>query len=176
MKMLIRGIPNFVFTQILEVSDPLELLEQHELRVTHRVFGFDGNYFALKGQPGGGQRVSLYIEGVEENRWGLEKLCFDPKPPAMNTCCIRLNEQEQVRTGGTSSRLELGAGYWYMVESKFDPRYPQLLSEAQARLKEEARLQRIQNEKDEELREQILDLSSDLGYEEALRRLKGGKT
>jgi hypothetical protein len=120
MKMLIRGIPNFVFTQILEVLDPLELLEQHELRVNHRVFGFDGNYFTALSQPGGGPRVSLYIEGVEENRWGLEKLCFDPKPPAMRTCCILLNEQEQVSTGGTSSRLELGAGYWYMVESKFD--------------------------------------------------------
>jgi hypothetical protein len=171
MRLLTRGIPDF--THLL----PMSVIEldwftstKHNLHVTHRVSGYTGEYF----QAESGKRVSLYVEGVAENESVINSRCFDDSRVSMKMCFVTINpDTRRLKSAGTTSSIRPGVGEWYMVDPRLDPRWPALLQKARdedaKRAKEQARLQ----EQEDELREQLLDAASSVGYAEAIRRIQG---
>ena len=173
MRILTRGIPNFAFTQVQQTENLKAFISAHVLKVRSLIYGHAGEYH----QADSGKRVSLYIEGADENIQELRSRCFNDGRTAMKACVITLSPDEsQVKSAGTSSRIEVNTGNWYMVDPELDPRWPTLLAQAHKEAAKKARLLAAQEEKDEELREQILSLASGMGYEKTLRMLKGEQT
>lgn len=172
MIILTRGIPDFTYLRPTGVSAPdWFIANHHTLRVQHRVGGYTGEYF----QAESGKRVSLYVEGIAANTEFIDRRCFDHgHGVSMKMCFVTLNpDTRRLKSAGTTSSIRPGAGEWYMVDPRLDPRWPALLQkakdEAAQRAKEQARLQ----DQEDELREQILDAASNVGYAEALRRIQG---
>lgn len=174
MRVIVRGIPNFAHVQIHEVSNLEAFVNEHELRVRRRLVtpGYEGHYY--RQTPEGKSRVMLYLEGVEENRRLLTERCFKPNPNLhLSALVISLNEDQRLKSFGTTGRLELGQGNWYMLEPNSDQRWERLWVKAKADHEEQLRLQRLADEREEEQRQQIDNLIDALGYDEALRRLTG---
>lgn len=174
MRVIVRGLPDFAHVQIHEVTDLDAFLNEHEMRFRRRpvTTGYEGHYF--RQTPEGKKRVSLYLEGVEENRQLLAERCFVPDPSRhLSAMVISLRDDQHLKTFGTSSCLELGRGNWYMLEPHSDPRAGAGLAKAKAAHEEQMRLARLAEEQEEEQRRQIDNLIDSMGYDEALRRLKG---
>lgn len=170
MKVITRGIPNFAYTTTHEVADLEAFVDAHTLKVIDRITGYAGEYF----RPESGERVSLYVEGAAENLEVLRSRCFHSGQTSMKACVITVSpDNGNVRSAGTSSSIRTEVGDWYMVDPKLDPRYAALLEVAKAEAAQRTRLAAIQQDKDDELREKVLDLASGIGYEESLRRLRG---
>ncbi len=169
MKVIVRGLPNFAHVQVHDVSDIDSFLAHHDLRVT-RMLEVRAEYI----NPIPKARVSFYVEGVEANRSVIERLCFNQKASGLRgACCITLNERGGLKSFGTTGCFNPDRSEWYMVEPKTDPRYADKLRELQEWEKERRRLILIEQEKEDQLREQIEDRINNLGYAEALRRLTG---
>lgn len=174
MRVIVRGIPNFAHVQIHEVADLDAFLNEHELRVRRRLVlsGYEGQYYLPT--PQGRKRVSLYLEGVGENRRLLTERCFVPSPSLhLSALVLSLHEDQRLKSFGTTGHLELGQGNWYMLEPRSDPRYATELAKAKADYAEQLRRQRIAEEREEDQRRDIDDIVERIGYDEALRRLKG---
>lgn len=172
MRAIVRGIPNFIYTQTHEDVDLDEFVNAFTLTVRERVFGYRGEYHT----PGAGKLVMLYVEGVEDNRALLEGRCLDPSPGSMRTCIIKVKESGEVRLSGTDSYLRTGEGYWYLLDPTLDPRYPEALAKAKAAAAEASRRRQLIEEQEEALRQEVDDIVDSLGAQEALRRLKGEQT
>ena len=166
MKILTRGIPNFRYTQTQEVANIKAFLASRDIRM-RGVVEAHPQYFAK------GSRVHLYVEGVEANRETLERYCTLRGRTSMRSCTLRVDTDGIVTSAGTSSLIVTGFGTWYMIEPTLDPRYPDLLAEYRRRKKEAEALQMAEQDREDELRSELDDLASALGYEEAIRRLKG---
>jgi hypothetical protein len=173
MKVITRGIPNFAYTKTTEVGNLEAFVSAHTLRLS-RLLDVRAEYF----QPGTSKRVSLYVEGIEGNREVLERRCLDTSyGVSMRTCIITVHpDTGNIRSAGTGSFIRTGVGDWYMVDPKLDPRYPKMLGALRVHEKELARLAEIEQDKEDALRSELDDLTSNLGYEEAIRRLKGTLT
>jgi len=175
MRVIIRGLPHFGHVQIHEVDDLDAFINEHELRVRRHVVmsDYEGHYF--RQTPEGQKRVMLYLEGVEENRRLLTERCFRPNARLhLSALVISLNERQGLKSFGTSGRLDLGQGNWYMLEPSSDQRWESLWAKAKAAHEEQVRLQRLAEEAEEAKREEIDELISGMGYDEVLRRLTGG--
>lgn len=172
MRVITRGIPDFSYVDIQEVDNIGAFLAAHTLKV-RRAMDVRAEYFRRDTN----QRVFLYIEGIEENRTALQNLCLLPGTGPMRTMYITPSTLHAGRLGGagtgSSHRLEAGNRYWYLVEPRLDPRYQALYDQLRAQEREAARLAQIEQDKEDALQEEVNDLVSNLGYTEALRRLKG---
>jgi len=156
------------------VSNLEAFVNEHELRVRKRLAipGYEGHYF--RQTPEGKKRVMLYLEGVEEHRRLLTERCFTTDPGLhLSALVISLNEDQRLKSFGTTGWLDLGQGNWYMLEPRNDQRWERLWVKAKAEHEEQMRLQRLADEANEEKLRQIDDLVDGMGYDEALRRLKG---
>lgn len=173
MRVITRG-PHFGYVSIQEVADLDTFINDHTLRVRWAWLDYEGNYFIQR--VDGKKRVSLYVEGIEENRALLEARCLLPRRGSMKACCITAREDTLVSSAGTDSRIRTGQGLWYMLEPTLDPRYPALLAEVEAARKVEQRRLALIEEQEEALKSEIDDLVETIGYEEALRILKGPTT
>ena len=169
MRVLVRGIPNFAHVQAVEVTDLASFVESHELRLNRWAICPYGSFFNHQGS-----RVSLYLEGLEENRGEIESRCFDQSRSAMRSCVIRADlDSGTIRTAGTASSFSSQPDQWYMVDPGLDPRFNALVEKHK---EEEARRREAeirQQEADDALEEEILSVAAGMGYEEALRVLKG---
>ena len=168
MRVIIRGIPDFSYTNIQEVRDLEEFVKTCSVRI-RRTFQYSGEYH----QADSNKRVSLYLEGVEENMELLRSRCFDDRQTTMKTCFIRIGADGRIGAAGTTSSIQTGQGIWYRIDPKLDPRYPAILAGVKEQEAKEARLAVIRQEEEDEMREEILDIADALGYEKALEILKG---
>lgn len=168
MRVIIRGIPDFTYTSIQEVRDLEEFANTYKLKVRNFT-GYSGEYH----QADSNKRVSLYLEGVEENIELLRSRCFDDRRASMKTCYIHVGQDGRLKGAGTASVIQTGKGSWYMIDPKLDPRYPAALAVVKEQAAKEARLAVIRQEREDEMREEILDIADALGYEKALEILKG---
>ena len=166
MRVITRGIPNFTYTGIQEVEDLEEFVNTYKIQIRH-FLGYSGEYHQ------GNKRVSIYLEGVEENMELLRSRCLDDRHAAMKTCFIRIGADGRVGVAGTTSSIQTGQGSWYRIDPKLDPRYPAALAVAKEQAVKEARLAVIRQEREDDMREEILDIADALGYEKALEILKG---
>lgn len=166
MRVIIRGIPDFSYTNIQEVRDLEEFVKTHDLKIKYFV-DYKVEYYQ------GNKRVSLYLEGVEENMELLRSRCFDDRQAAMKACFIRIGADGRVGVAGTTSSIQTGQGSWYRIDPVLDPRYPAILAGVKEQAAKEARLAAIRQEREDEMREEILDIADALGYEKALEILKG---
>lgn len=164
-----RGTPNFMHIQTHEVDDLDAFVATHELRIRRPAVTVHTQYT----QPGSNKPVMLYIAGIEENRELIERRCLLPGGGSMRLLALTITAENTVRSSGTASQPEFGRGIWYMLEPHRDPRYPQLWEQFVAKERELARLARIEEEREEALKEELDNLASGMGYEEAIRRLKG---
>lgn len=168
MKVITRGIPDFTYTSIQEVRDLEEFVNTYKIQIK--------NFWVTRGeyhQADSNKRVSIYLEGVEENMELLRSRCLDDRHAAMKTCFIRIGADGRVGVAGTTSSIQTGQGSWYRIDPVLDPRYPAILAGVKEQEAKEARLAAIRQEEEDEMREEILELASILGYEKALEILKG---
>ena len=166
MRVIIRGIPDFTYTSIQEVEDLEEFVKTHDLKIKYFV-DYKVEYYQ------GNKRVSLYLEGVEENMELLRSRCFDDRQTTMKACYIKIAPSGRIGAAGTTSSIQTGQGIWYRIDPKLDPRYPAALAVVKEQAAKEARLAAIRQEEEDEMREEILDIADALGYEKALEILKG---
>lgn len=168
MRVITRGIPDFTYTNIQEVRDLEEFVNTYKLQ-GRNFLGYSGEYY----QADSNKRVSLYLEGVEENMELLRSRCFDDRHAAMKTSFIEIGSSGRVGVAGTTSSIQTGQGFWYRIDPKLDPRYLAILAGVKEQEAKEARLAAIRQEKEEELQGEILELAEGMGYEKALEILKG---
>lgn len=167
MRVIIRGIPDFTYTDIQqEVEDLEEFVKTHDLKIKY-FLDYTVEYYQ------GNKRVSLYLEGVEENTELLRSRCFDDRRASMKTCYIKTVADGRVGGAGTTSSIETGKDIWYRIDPELDPRYPAALAVAKEQAIKEARLAVIRQEREDDMREEILNIADALGYEKALGILKG---
>ena len=167
MKVLTRGVPNFVYTQTQEVANLEAFIANHDMMLRRLL-----NVTAEYRQPASKCRVSLYLEGIEDNRKLLERYCANPDKVSMRSCVVKIAADSTVYMSGIRHRIETGQGLWYMIEPKLDPRYPAMLADLRRRESKAAAQAAADMERDEGLLQEIEDLASAMGYEEAIRRLK----
>lgn len=168
MKVITRGIPDFTYTSIQEVRDLEEFVNTYKIQIKN-FLGYSGEYH----QADSNKRASIYLEGVEENMELLRSRCLDDRQAAMKTCFIRIGADGRVGVAGTTSSIQTGQGSWYRIDPVLDPRYPAILAGVKEQEAKEARLAAIRQEKEDKMREEILDIADALGYGKALEILKG---
>jgi len=168
-KILTRGIPNFRYTQTQEVADVEAFIASHDIRMRGAVEVSPQYYQDLAK----GTRVGLYVEGIEANLETLVRYCAQRGRTPMRSSTLKVGTDGIVTSAGTSSLIVTGCNTWYMIEPTLDPRYPDLLAEYRRRKKEAETLQMAEQDREDKLRSELDDLASALGYEEAIRRLKG---
>lgn len=103
----------------------------------------------------------------------LRSRCFDDRQTTMKACYIKIAPSGRIGAAGTTSSIQTGQGIWYRIDPKLDPRYPAILAGVKEQEAKEARLAVIRQEREDEMREEILDIADALGYEKALEILKG---
>lgn len=158
MRVIIRGIPDFTYTSIQEVRDLEEFANTYKLQVRN-FMGYSGEYH----QADSNKRVSIYLEGVEENMELLRSRCFDDRRASMKACFIRIGSSGQVGVAGTTSSIQTGKDIWYRIDPELDPRYLAILAVVKEQEAKEARLAAIRQEREDEMREEILGIADALG-------------
>lgn len=165
MRVLVRGIPNFAYTETTSVLDIESFVQLHTLHLS------DTYKVKVDYRNADNKRVMLYVEAIEENVEFIQERCNYSDSTSMRYLTLTCHEDGHLKSSGAASRVEVKKGLWYMIEPKRDARYPEKLKA----FKEKQRLARIEIEKQEQLEEekykQLAELVDGIGVDAAIALL-----
>lgn len=180
MKIAIRGVPNFSFVEIREVSDIEYALSCLDLRVRKGVFGAQYEYFLRHGNWSSRVRVIVYIQAIEENTLAIERMCISRDGTGRALSCGRISiDGNRIKTAGSASYPTIIPGetnVYISVNPERDVRYAELSANYRTQLAADEKKHREEQsmlaEQEEELLDTVDQLKNKYSHADLLARFR----
>lgn len=169
-KIAIRGIPNFAHLQYLEAGSFDEIFSLFTIKARE---GWPNDRVEIYTEEN--KRVLIYIDPAQHSRETIEQFCKDPSYKTPGTWHhMRPSVNNPALLGGSGTG-EAKDGEWQGLCPKAWPTWEQVKAQLEKDKKERARLQQLENEREEEqektLGEALEGALSRVGYDAVMLAL-----